>query len=134
MQLLSNSSSTICNNDMGPLVGSKSAPKQMLTETRDTGIQCQLPGFTIEDIKCDNDKVKFHAGLVHFEMFMLFFYTVCKAASKMNYWRGKSFLAEKKYQRNNTEKPGPKRELRLTDEFFLVMVKSEIRSSRTGLG
>lgn len=55
--------------------------------------------------------------------FMLMFNTLKPKANHMSYWKGEKQNREKEYQKNGKEKPGPKRKLRLIDEFLLVFMR-----------
>ena len=55
---------------------------------------------------------------------MLLFNSIAKVAVKLNYWQGKDSLKEKSYLADEgKQKPGPKRKMRLIDEFLLVMTR-----------
>ena len=72
----------------------------------------------------NDEKTKFYTGIVNFETFMLLFNSIAKVAVKLNYWQGKDSLNEKSYLADEgKQKTGPKRKMRLIDEFLLVMIR-----------
>lgn len=85
--------------------------------------QSDLPELCIEDIKNNDEDVMFFTGFPTFMSFMLMFNSLKQRASRMSYWKGEKWNREKKYQTDGKEKPGPKRKLRLIDEFFLVFMR-----------
>ena len=55
---------------------------------------------------------------------MLIFNNLLQAAGKLNYWNGKDSLKIKPYiDDENQHKPGPKRKMRLIDEYFMVFMR-----------
>lgn len=55
---------------------------------------------------------------------MLIFDSVLQVAGKLHYWNGKDSLKEKQYlEDENREKPGPKRKMRLIDEYLMVFMR-----------
>ena len=44
-------------------------------------------------------------------------------AGKLNYWNGKASLRDKSYLNENKQKPGPKRKMRLIDEYLIVFMR-----------
>ncbi|XP_033745805.1 uncharacterized protein LOC117331295 [Pecten maximus] len=91
--------------------------------TVDVGIQCKLPDITIEDIKNNDDDVMFYTGLPSFPALIMILSRLKTRANNMSYWRGNHSAGEKRYQRSGKQKPGPKRKLRIEDEFLLVMMR-----------
>ncbi|XP_069134925.1 uncharacterized protein [Argopecten irradians] len=89
-------------------------------------IQTDLPRMTVEDIRNDDNKVKFYTGFIKFEVFWLFFQTLLKhGADRLNYWEGeKRSMGNKPYQeQSGVDKPGRKRFLRPIDEFLMVCMR-----------
>ena len=91
---------------------------------RSIGIQVNSLDITIEAIKHDDIKVKFYTGLVNYGTFMTIFNMFAKKAPKLNYWNGQSSLKTKSYlNEERVNKPGPKRKMRLEDEFFIFLMR-----------
>jgi hypothetical protein len=106
---------------------SASVDKHVQTETvqvKEIGVQVNLPSLTAEDLKGDDQKTRFYTGFVNFGTFMLIFNNLLQVASKLNYWTGKDSLKDKPYlEDENRQKPGPKRKMRLIDEYLMVFMR-----------
>ncbi|XP_069113086.1 uncharacterized protein [Argopecten irradians] len=98
----------------------KTQPKP---KTVDVGIQCKLPDITFDDIKDSDDDVMFYTGFPSFALLCMVWRRLKPRAENMSYWRGNISAGEKTYQRSGKQKPGPKRKLRVEDEFLLVMMR-----------
>jgi len=112
--------------DTGSQFCSSAEDKNVQTElaTCDVGVQVDLPPLTAENLEVNDEKTKFYTGIVNFGTFMLLFNSIAKVAVKLNYWQGKDSLKEKSYLADEgKQKPGPKRKMRLIDEFLLVMMR-----------
>ena len=83
-----------------------------------------LPSLTAEDLEKDDTKTRFYTGYVNFGTFMVIFNNLLQVAGKLNYWNGKDSLKDKPYlDDQNRQKPGPKRKLRLIDEYLMVFMR-----------
>ena len=55
---------------------------------------------------------------------MVIFNSMLTLAGRLNYWNGKDSLKEKPYLGNELkQKPGPKRKMRLVDEYLMVFIR-----------
>ena len=55
---------------------------------------------------------------------MVIFNSILTLAGRINYWNGKDSLKEKPYLENEVkQKPGPKRKMRLVDEYLMVFMR-----------
>ena len=106
---------------------SDSVDKYVQTETtpvKEVGVQVNLPPLTAEDLEGDDQKTRFYTGFVNFGTFMLIFNNLLQVAGKLNYWNGKDSLKIKPYiEDKNRHKPGPKRKMRLIDEYLMVFMR-----------
>jgi len=89
----------------------------------DKGLQVCLPDIMTEDLQDSDENVMFYTGFPSFLSLMLIFNQLKSKASSMCYWKGGNSSQTKNYQVNGTKKPGPKRKLRLIDEFLLVFMR-----------
>ena len=113
--------------------------QQVYVESKEIGIQCQpsqvtvdtqtlfsasaAPDIVMEDLSHSDEKVRFYTGFVNFKMLMAMFQTVLlSGADRLNYWRGGHSVGERTYH-DKGRKPGPKRVLRLEDEFLLTCMR-----------
>lgn len=122
--------------DTGSQFCSSAEDKNVQTElaTCDVGVQVDLPLLTAENLEGNDEKTKFYTGIINFGTFMLLFNSIAKVAVKLNYWQGKDSLKEKSYLADEgKQKPGPKRKMRLIDEFLLVMMRLRLGLLRLGL-
>ena len=117
----------IFRNVKGVLFRSASVDQCVQTETlemKETGVQVNLPLFTVEDFEGDDQKTRFYTGFVNFGTFILIFNNLLQVAGKLNYWNGKESLKDKSYlEHENRQKPGPKRKMRLIDEYLMVFMR-----------
>ncbi len=101
--------------------------KDVQTETvqvKEVGVQVNMPSLTAEDLKGNDQKTRFYTGFVNFGTFMLIFNNLLQVADKLNYWNGKDSLKDKPYLEDaNRQKPGPKRKMRLIDEYLMVFMR-----------
>ena len=112
--------------DTGTQFCSSTEDKNIQAEVRkcDVGVQVNLSSLTAENLGGSFEKTKFYTGIVNFGTFMLLFNSTGKFAGKLNYWQGKDSLKEKSYLADKgKQKPGPKRKMRLIDEFLVVMMR-----------
>ncbi|XP_022111667.1 uncharacterized protein LOC110990892 [Acanthaster planci] len=77
----------------------------------------------MSDICHSDELVKVYTGLPNYALFQWLFEEVKHHASNMQYYKGKVSQTDKKYQKNNLEKPGPKRSLALENEFLMTLMK-----------
>ena len=100
---------------------------QATCETRDIGIQVDLPTLPVEDLKHKDSEVTFYTGFANFVTMMALFSTILPMAQNMKYWRGADSCNKKSYEKENgnlnQKKPGKQRKLRLIDEFLLVFMR-----------
>jgi hypothetical protein len=114
-------------------------------ETRDIGVQHQestvtvgtqssFPDLVIEDLYGDDSKVRFYTGFICFKMLAAMFHTlVVHGADRLNYWRGEHSVGDRVYHESGN-KPGPKRILRLEDEFLLTCMRLRLGLLQVHLG
>ena len=82
--------------------------------------------FSVDMIKHDNDAVHFYTGFPNYSSLLAVFEYVESKFEKVHYWQGPCSLSlsNLSYQKpKECSKPGPKRKLKLIDEFFLVLVR-----------
>ena len=92
---------------------------QTKVEMKEVGVQVNLPLLTAECLQGDDQKTRFYTGFVNFGTFMVIFNSFLTLAGGINYWNGKDSLKEKPYLENEVkQKPGPKRKIRLVDEYL----------------
>lgn len=74
-----------------------------------------------------NDEDQIIHWTCQFWNFIPLFNSSAKVAAKLNYWQGKDSLKEKSYLgHEGRQKPGPKRKMRLIDEFRLIMMSPRL--------
>ncbi|XP_053382032.1 uncharacterized protein LOC123553248 [Mercenaria mercenaria] len=79
-------------------------------ETREIGIQCKLPEITFYDIAAKDEKVMFYTGLPNAGTFCALFDEMSDAEAQTS-------------RAGLTSKKGRPRQLRVIDEFFLVLMR-----------
>jgi hypothetical protein len=130
-------SDSTCDDHAGSTLCSTCGHNQV--EVRDVAIQCvmsyaavstqtsfsssALPDITMGDLAQSDDKVRFYTGFVNFQMCLAMFRTLLShGADRLNYWRGEQSVGERSYHEKG-QKPGPKRALRLEEEFLLTCMR-----------
>ena len=107
---------------------------QCTPTTCDASTQTSAPDITLDELHTD-EKARFYTGFCNVQMMMLMFTTLVKhGADKLNYWRGETSLGQRSYHQHNTQKPGPKRALRLQDEFLLTCMRLQLGLLQEHLG
>lgn len=79
--------------------------------------------FSIHKISHSDYLVKKYTGLPSFQHFQWLVDQVRGHAVNMQYYRGKKSTGNKKYQLNNSDKPGKARTLSIEDEVFITLMK-----------
>lgn len=92
-------------------------------------MQVGLPTLTAQNLEANDEDQILHRTC-QFWNFIPFFNSKAKVAVKLHYWQGKDSLKAKSKQR---QKPGPKRKMRLTDEFLLIMMTPRLVLSERDL-
>lgn len=96
---------------------------QTVIDVTSAGTQSAVPDIVMEDMYGNDSKVRFYTGFVGFKMMVTMFHTlVVHGADKLNYWRGEHSVGDRVYH-DGGSKPGPKRMLRLEDEFLLTCMR-----------
>ena len=83
--------------------------------------QLQPAVISVDNIKDDDNKVKFWTGFPNFATFMALFHFLLPRAENMNYWRGASVCDD-----FNVSSVKRERKLSKLDEFFLVMIRLKV--------
>ena len=98
--------------------------------TCDSEMQAEMPAITVEDLRGQDDKVRFYTGFVSFAMMMCMFTNLLKhGADRLTYWEGQKRFnpGEKKtYHQDNTRKTGKQRKLRPEDEFLMCCIRMRL--------
>ena len=107
---------------------------QCTPNTSDSSTHVIFSDITLDDLKTD-EKVRFYTGFTSVAMLMLMFTTLVKhGADKLNYWRGEKSLGQRTYHHQNSQKPGPKRALRVQEEFLLTCMRLRLGLLQEHLG
>ena len=118
-----------CNTEQGP--GETENKDVQVGEPapimRDASVQVSLPHISPEDLRQNDDKIRFYTGFVSFAMFWHYLMTCIKhGADKLYYWEGEQRCGNAPvpaYHQTDGQKPGRKRFLRPADEFLLVCMR-----------
>ena len=85
--------------------------------------------FSVENMLVGNDDaVRFYTGFQNYDSFEAVFKYLEPKMESAHYWRGPESKdkANLKYQQEGYQRSGPKRKLKLIDEFFMVMVRCKV--------
>lgn len=84
------------------------------------------PKIDIEGMKDDDKVIYLHTGLANYPTFRWLYDEIKESAKNMTYYRGKTSVIDKKYQKEGTRKPGPKRKLSKENELLLTLMRLKL--------